>query len=342
MAVQPRLRYGAPTLSDRRSLPVSWLGFALLATSCAGGAGGSDAIVRVDDVGAGLGWASLWPELAEPTVREAPLPEGAFPARQPSRAQLEALRTAERQWRAKDDAAFVRARDLAATDPVHAFWFARLLVRDLLIATDTASDAPSALVAEVPWRRPFQALADMGTAAVPCVVLDLLRSSQADRRDIGARLLAAMGLAALPTWRGVLAVDDARGRRAATRALGLLPVDPGVGAQCVALLADGDLGVRAEALRALGRQGEAGGIALRERLTTETDPFLRQAIADGLGHQADHASAAALVEMLRQALELRDNDQIAAARSALMRRSGRREPGSLRSWEQWLAELPKT
>lgn len=342
MAVHGRPRYGAPTVSDHHSLPVSWLGFALLATSCAGGAGGGDPIVRVDDVGAGLGWAALWPELAEPAVHGAPLPDGAFPARQPSRAQLEALRGAERQWRAKDDAAFARARELAATDPVHAFWFARLLVRDLLIATDSASDATSALVAEVPWRRPFQALADMGTAAVPCVVLDLLRSSQADRRDIGARLLAAMGVAALPTWRGVLAVDDARGRRAATRALGLLPVDRGVCAQCVALLADADLGVRAEALRALGRQGEPGGAALRERLGMETDPFLRQAIADGLGHQTDLASAAALVEMLRQALELRDNDQIAAARSALMRRSGRREPGSLRAWEQWLAELPKT
>ena len=330
--------YGAATVQS----PIwSFATFAALfaaVPSCASGEPASGE--RFDAVGAGRDWIGLWPELIDPTAGGSPLPDGAFPATPPSRAQLDTLREAERAWRARDDERFATVRARAITDPVTSFWLARLLVRDLLIATDTAPASTAALVTEVPWRRPFDGLVGIGSAAAPCVVLDLLRAAQADRRDIGARVLAAMGPAALEVWRRVLAVGEARGRRAGVRALALMAADDGVRAALMSSLADPDPGVRAEALRGLGRQGEAGGACLRDRLAVETDPFLRVAIVEGLGDQRDRASAEALVSALAAAFEARDNGVIGAARASLMRMSGRREPGSLVSWQQWVAGLP--
>ena len=307
-----------------------------LLAGCAAAGRSDGSSIRVDAVGDGKVWPELWPDLLDPSARGQQLPDGAFPARAPSREQLAALKQVERAWRERDER-FSASRDALAADPLTAFWLARLLVRDLLFATDGAAADASALIGEAPWRRPFDALVAMGAPAVPCIALDLLRSSRADRRDVAARLFAAMGPAALPVWSPVLRVDDARARRAAVRALGRLPEDGEALRLLTRGLTDPDLGVQAESLRALGGQGASGGAMLRQRLAVESDRFLRVAMIEGLGNQRDRAAAEVLVQCLEQAFAERDQDAAFAARNSLMQISGRREPGGLASWQDWLA-----
>ncbi|MFO1050974.1 MAG: HEAT repeat domain-containing protein [Planctomycetota bacterium] len=308
--------------------------------ACAGGGPGRDSapIVRIDDVGAGRLWVTLWPELLDPAAADKPLPVGGFPVRPLARDQLDRLKRAEHLWRSKDPAFDAQAERLMH-DPVTSFWLARLFVNDLLFATDRGSSGVSSLVGDAPWQRPLQALVAMGAEAAPCVVLDLLRFPRADRRDLGARVLAAMGSEALDSWKRVLGVDDARGRRAAVDAVAGTGQGEAQLALLNAALEDADLGVRAQALRGLGKQGAPGSAILRRRVRDEADPFLRVAAIDGLGHLDDRESAEELVQQLDAALSRSDSDAVAACQVALIQRSGIRRPGTVRSWREWLKSL---
>ena len=163
-------------------------------------------------------WADLWPGLARPGAVVA-VDDAAFPVQRPSDEALGALRRAETAWRARDDEGFASAGRTVADDPVATFWLARMLIRDTLFLRRQMGDDAAALVGEPAWRRPFDALTALGAAAVPCVVLDLLRQRSADLRDLGAELLHAMGPAALPAWERVASVPDPAVRRYVVQAL---------------------------------------------------------------------------------------------------------------------------
>lgn len=284
-------------------------------------------------------WDQMWPGLARPDV-ESFAGEGAFPARRPDPAGLERLKEAERLWRAGDDEAFAQARGELDQDPVLAFWLARMLVRDALFLRDAATADADTMVGPPPWERPFDALVAMGEAAAPCVVLDLLRQRSVDLRDFGARVLHAMGPAALPAWERTFDVADPLVRRYAVHAVTGWEADDG--GRVFALLEhatrDPDFGVRAQAWRAIGEAGGDQGARLRAALAAEADGFVQRAIVDALGHQGDVESAEAVVGFLEGAAQVGDADGMEAAQRALMRMSGTNEPASPVSWRRWLAE----
>lgn len=317
------------------SLP---LGLTLLACAATDAARSDGPIRRIDDVGAGKGWMSFWPELRDAEFTGDRLPVGVFPARAPSPEQLRGLKAAESAWRTPGGAFGAVATPLL-DDPLATFWLCRMLVRDLLAQSDRAAADATAFVGSPGWERPYDALVELGAKAVPCVVLDLLRADGPHRRDLAARLLGEMGPAALPAWVDVLTVDDSRSVRAAIRALGKMAPDDRVRGPLEQLLASPDFGIRAEAGRALAAQGVAGIAVVRLALAKERDSFVRCAILEGLGGNRDRESAAMLVAALESALDHRAVDEIAAARASLMQMSGRRQPGSLVSWQQWLREF---
>ncbi|MGE0142394.1 MAG: HEAT repeat domain-containing protein [Planctomycetota bacterium] len=317
------------------SLP---LALSLIACSATDAAQSDGPIRRIDDVGAGKGWLSFWPELRDEGFTGDRLTAGVFPARAPSADQLRGLKAAETAWRTPGGTFGAVATPLL-DDPLATFWLCRMLVRDLLAKSDRAAADATAFVGSPGWERPYDALVELGAKAVPCVVLDLLRADGPHRRDLAARVLGEMGPAVLPAWVDVLEVDDSRTVRAAVRALGNMPPDDRARRPLEGLLESPDFGIRAEAGRALAAQGAAGVAVVRDALATERDPFVRCAILEGLGGNRDRESAAMLVAALEAALASRTVEEIRTARASLMQMSGRRQPGSLVSWQQWLTEF---
>ena len=286
-------------------------------------------------------WADLWPGLARPGAVVA-VDDAAFPVQRPSDEALGALRRAETAWRAGDDEGFASAGRTVADDPVATFWLARMLIRDTLFLRRQMGDDAAALVGEPAWRRPFDALTALGAAAVPCVVLDLLRQRSADLRDLGAELLHAMGPAALPAWERVASVPDPAVRRYVVQALRGWD-DPRSGALLDRARTDSDFGVRAEAYRSLAAQDRDVGPLLRAAIQAEDDPFVRRAIVEGLGAQGGAENAEAIVDYLETAIADRDRDGVETANLALMAMTGRPEYDSVPGWRQYLrsSNLPR-
>ncbi len=286
-------------------------------------------------------WADLWPGLARPGAVVA-VDDAAFPVRRPGDEALEVLRKAEAAWRARDVEGFTAARDGVAADPVAAFWLSRMLIRDTLFLRRQVGEDAAALVGEPAWRRPFDALTSFGSAAVPCVVLDLLRQRSADLRDLGAELLHAMGPAVLPAWERVAAVPDPAVRRYVVQALRGWS-DLRAESLLESARTDADFGVRAEAYRSIAAQGRDVGPLLREALAAEQDPFVCRAIVEGLGAQGGADNAAAIVGFLETAIADRDRDGVETANLALMAMTGRPEYDSVPGWRQYLrtSDLPR-
>jgi hypothetical protein len=316
----------------RSVLQLSPLG--LLAAACASGPGAAELNFRRPEVP----WAAMWPELAAPAAAASVGSDGAFPARRPDAAGFERLQAAERLWRAKDEAGFAAARDELAGEPLLAFWLARLLIRDALFLRENARADESALVGDLPWQAPFDQLVALGAAAAPCVVLDLLRQRAADRNELGAEVLHAMGPAAMPSWERILEVADPAVRRHAVRAMAGWEGDPRVLDQLLDATRDPDFGVRAAAWRGVGLWGSDQGPRLRQALAADQDPFVQRAIVEGLGRQADRDSASAVVDFLERAAAQRDEDGVEAAHRALATWSGRAERDSAPGWRRWLSQ----
>jgi hypothetical protein len=313
---------------------VSW---SLLLATLGCGAGPSLS-TRVD---VEIPWADLWPGLARPEAVVA-VDDAAFPVRRPDALALEALRKSEAAWRARDAEGFDAARRAIGDDPVAAFWLARMLIRDTLFLRRQVGEDAAALVGEPAWRRPFDALTAMGDAAVPCVVLDLLRQRSADLRDLGAELLHEMGPSVLPSWERVAQVPDPAVRRYVVQALRGFS-DPRSDALLDRARTDADFGVRAEAYRSLAAQNEDMGPLLRAAIEAEEDRFVRRAIVEGLGDQGGAENAAAILAFLELAIADRDRDGVEAANLALMAMTGRPEYDSVPGWRQYLrtSDLPR-
>ncbi|MCA8944318.1 MAG: hypothetical protein KDB80_17260 [Planctomycetes bacterium] len=189
------------------------------------------------------------------------------------------------------------------------------------------------------WARPIRQIKAMGSAAVPMIVLDLLRNRRSDRVELGRELLREIGPDALPAWRGVFDIDDSRARR---RCAGVL-ADWGVEHAAVRQLllelrADSDFGVRAAAYRGLGTSDEYVDM-LVQALTTETDPFVQREIALALGGHRSRKAAGAVVDYLARSIEASDRRGMLAADEALRKMSGRAERADLRTWRSWLSTV---
>lgn len=286
-------------------------------------------------------WADLWPGLARPEAVVA-VDDAAFPVRRPDATALDALRKAEAAWRARDEEGFAAAGRAVADDPVASFWLARMLIRDTLFLRRQVGEDAAVLVGEPAWRRPFDALTALGPAAVPCVVLDLLRQRSADLRDLGAELLHAMGPGALSAWERVASVPDPSVRRYVIQALRGWS-DPRAEALLERARADSDFGVRAEAYRSIAAQEGDVGPLLRDALGAERDRFVRRAIVEGLGAQGGAENAVAIVAFLESAIADRDRDGVETANLALMAMTGRPEYDSVPGWRAYLrsSDLPR-
>jgi hypothetical protein len=289
-------------------------------------------------------WSALYPELAADAEPAAPAgearPAGLFAARRPDRECRTRLDAAIRTYVEDGDDAFASQRDELASDPVAAFWLTRALVLFVVTARDAAPAVEEVLVAEPAWERPSRQIAAMGAAAVPCVVLDLVRNQRGDRLHIGAELLQRIGAPGLTRWQPVLRFEDPVLRRSLVEAVaGFEELSPPAVDELERAARDADFGVRAAAWRGLGRD-PASIPRLAAALATETDPFVRRALVETLARHPTRGAASALVDHLQRCTERGDRDGALAADGALRKMSGRTRRADPATWRAWVDTLP--
>lgn len=293
---------------------------------------------------------------------------------EPSREQLAALRAAEAAYRAGDER-LAELRDGLVADPVTAFWFTRMVVRDLIFVREAqvgsgelvtlqgeargrpgddfdaavrrGRDADASglfLRAAKGERSPVEvrALAQidaLGAHAVPCITLDLCRHKQALVRQLGVDLLGRLGPAAMPGVDRLAGSGEPQDRRTAAQALGAMPASAATFAALERLAEDADYGVRGAALRSLEHGGPRGGRLLRKRLAEDPDPFVRRSAAFGLGGHCDRPSAEALVAYLERCQREQDARGADAAQEALQALSRTAGPRTVHAWRSWASSF---
>lgn len=290
-----------------------------------------------------VAWTEVWPELVAEDASELAAAREArrFPARRPARDELARLVELENAYRRGDDAGFAALCAAIADRPVPSFWLARMLIREVLGARDRGIDGERALVTVPPWQRPADLLVAMGAAAAPCIVVDLLGNPHADRRELGAELLARLGPDALPAWIRAHSVDDTRVRRKALEVVSSWePLPPLAETSLLDATRDADFGVRAAAFTALGRAGRAQSARLVAALASEPDPFVQRAIASSLVAMPSRDAAQAVVAFLERSTMAGDVESADLADEVLRRMSGRGERTALATWRQWADALP--
>jgi hypothetical protein len=261
------------------------------------------------------------------------------PAPQLTPEQHAALRAAEKQYRAEDPE-FAAARDGLSADPATAFWLTRMLEYDVMRALEQRRSTDQAFLASVSGDTPvppraLEHLRALGAAAVPALQEDLLFHEYADRRQLGIELLVAIGPAVLPALQPALRDPEWRRRQALLEVAGALEPSPEATAFLQAGAADEHFAVRAAAVSALVRRGDA---ELGQRtLRSDPDPFVRRAAAVELGAHNDRASAAALVAYLAECVARGDARGAEAANQSLREISGYRHSGDPSFWQAWLA-----
>lgn len=259
-------------------------------------------------------------------------------------AQQELLRDLELAYReqAKD---YPERRAAIADDPVATAWFARMLIADVITAREgrPPSDEDDRLRAVAKIKDPVEAraldtLGELGAAAVPTVVNDLLRHPQALPREIGYELVARIGAPALPPLLELAADREVVHRRVAARALGLVGGDPTAIRALHDLARDGEFTVRAAAVRGLGTCGLPAAAAwLRECLQQDRDPFVRRKAAEALQAYPSRATAESLIDYLDRCERSEDHDGARAAQLVLRAFAKTRGGRTVPDWRRWLA-----
>ncbi len=314
---------------------------------CASGGGYSGPTLRTADVE----WAALWPEIAEPATAE----QAGFRPRAPEGDDLARLRAAERAFEAladvsADDPAAAQAAEQAWADaraavveePLTGYWMGRRLLFAVLVNVDQRSADEGGMIRSAGASRAQRELVAMGEAAAPVLILDLLRSDRADRRELGAELLQQMGPAAMPALRRVLDVDDVRTRRYAVKAVAGWPPSPEGRAVLLDAIRDPDFGVRAEGWRGFVHGPDDLALLKEAMRGRETDPFARRAIYEALGHYQDREAAGMLLDEMERAIAASDSDTGYVLLEALQQATGRSDlagtPAFRRFLETWNPE----
>ena len=281
-------------------------------------------------------WAGRWPELAAKADDAAALDLSIFRARRPDREQDSRLDQAIVVYVEAGDEAFVPLRDRVAADPVTAFWLARTLGFFTLQALARAGDGGLMLAGDPAWQRPLEHLGAMGAAAVPFVVLDLIEHPNGASRDLGARILKAMGPGVVEAWSFLSETGDLRVRRMAMQVLSTWPPTDVSLPLLEEGLVDPDFGIRAAAYRGLARAGSGQAERMRQALASEKDPFVRRAILESMTNFKDRGSALAVLAFLEWSLEAGEYADLRRADAVLQEISGLQGSRDLAGWRAWI------
>jgi HEAT repeat protein len=259
-------------------------------------------------------------------------------------AQAEAVRAAERAYRAADPG-YESMRVALLADQVTANWLVRMFVRDVFTAREGRplgeDEGLLRAAARIPDPVEDRALAEIGAAgaaAVPVLIGDLLRHGQPQTRELGVELLARVGTPAIPALQELARDGEPKHRRAAARALGAIGEDDAVFTVLRELADDGDYTVRADALRGL-RSGEQARLLLIDRLRGDPDPFVRRVASQSLAHFPDAATATALIDHLERCKRDREHAGEQAAQASLMAIAGARGPRTVEAWRAFAQSL---
>ncbi len=287
---------------------------------------------------------------------------------QPTADQRAALVAAETCYRKGQP--FDELRRRIAGDPVTAWWFTRMVVRDLMAVREgqlttleqrnapvralpefiaagrksEPADSEPLLRASAGQRNPIEvrALAEidaLGAAAVACVVRDLGCHPQSYVRQIGVELLGRIGAPARPAVeRDLVAATDPVQRRTGVQALAAMPRDAELDERLRALGADPHHGVRAAAFDGLATAGADAAPVLRRAVDGDPDPLARRAAARALGFHRQAANAQALVGFLARCQQERDAAGADIAQAALQQLARSRGLRSIDAWRQWAAQ----
>ncbi len=281
-------------------------------------------------------WAERWPDLAAPENDASALELSIFRARRPDGEQSAQLDRAIRAYRESGDEAFTTLRNQLAANSITAFWLARTLGVYALQALARAGEQGLILAGEPAWQRPLNHLSAMGAAAIPFLVIDLLENPHTDRRDLGVRVLQAMGADEFPAWSFLLTDGDLRTRRLAMRVLSSWSPTDVTMPYLEAGLTDPDFGIRAAAYRGLARGGVSQAERMRRALGSESDPFVRRAILESMANFKDRASALAVLAFYERSLEDGEYADLRRADAVLQEISGLQGTRNLAGWRAWI------
>ena len=242
------------------------------------------------------------------------------------------LRAAELAYRSNAPE-YAALRDELAKDPVAAAWLVRMFVTDLItvregrsLGEDTEFLREAARLEDPLEVRAIAEVKALGAAAVPAIVGDLLQHEQAQPRELGIELAAAVGQPAVPALHELVRTGDGKQQRAAARALGRIGLDDAAFTALQRLTADGDFTVRADALRSLRGGGPRAQQLLIERLRADDDAFVRRKAAETLGHFPSRVAGDALVGYLERCERDNDRDGQRAAHRSLQAVTGEQPP----------------
>ncbi len=289
-------------------------------------------------------WQGLWPEFAAspdsvnlPAERPAAEPVAFRPRALDPKLKRRVNYALDRYLQHEDSEFEIERRALAAEDPLAAYWIARTLAAFVVKAHRAGVADERSMVGEPAWKRPTKALVELGAAAAPMVVLELLCSPVVRNRELGSEILAQMGPSVLPTWERVFGVGDEGVRRAAAKAMvGWGQPTPQVSACLEQLVGDSDFGVRACAYQTIGLGG-GPTVAARLRVALESeDAFVQRAIAKALGRFRDRDTATSLVDYLSACVAAQDHRGSDAAVVSLQTISGLSGPRPLTAWRAWV------
>jgi hypothetical protein len=257
--------------------------------------------------------------------------------------QLERCRAAEVAFRS-GAADWPARRDELARDPVATAWLVRMFVHDLILEREgrPLGDDEELLRAAAKIENPVERAAlhelrQLGAAAVPTLIADLLLHPQAQPRELGVELLAHIGAPAIGPLQQVARTGESRPRRAAARALGRIGPTGEVFATLRDLAGDSDYAVRADALRSLRGGGEEARRLLLAALAADPDPFVRRVAAQTLAEFPGADTASALIDYLERCKREQDWPGEQQAQASLQRLVGARGPRAPTAWRALVA-----
>ena len=260
--------------------------------------------------------------------------------------QVTLCRDADRAYHANSPD-YPALRERIVVESVMTAWLVRVFVRDLItvregrpLGEDDAARAAARIENPVEARA-LAEIRQLGAAAVPTLVGDLLLHSQPQPRELGIELLSLVGAPAVPALQVVARTGEIRPRRSAARALGRIGVDGDVLTTLRELLADRDFTVRADAARSITGGGEPARQLLIQCVQEDRDPFVRRVATAALGNFPGRASAMVLVDSLERCRREQDSDGEIAAQTTLQRLAGVRTMREPAAWRQhpW-SEVP--